>query len=70
MFEIMAMQADKSLFLAIVRHQDHVLHHLCKEHPAIRYNLHIRLHPFKLPTRDQKYFIPDNYIAFNLHFFA
>ena len=46
--------ADNSLFQSIVSNPDHVLRHLCQEHPASQYNLRPRPHPFVLPNSDPK----------------
>src|SRR6218665_3307811 len=53
----MAARADSAHFGAIISNQHHVLRSLCKESPAITYNLRPRSYPFELPDSDCRNFL-------------
>src|SRR6218665_3918965 len=57
-FRDMAARADSNLFGSIISNPHHVLRCLCRESPAIQYNLRSRPHPFDLPERNNKNFLP------------
>src|SRR5688572_19867033 len=44
--------------LSELDHSEHVLRRLCPAHRATQYNLRTRPHPFALPNKDDKNFIP------------
>src|SRR6218665_1272495 len=50
-FKTMAARADSALFGAIINNQHHVLRSLCKERPAMTYNLRPRSHAFRNRNR-------------------
>ena len=54
----LASEADDVLFNAILTDSEHVLRRLCPAHRATQYNLRTRPHPFALPNKDDKNFIP------------
>ena len=54
----LASEADDVLFNAILTDSEHVLRRLCPAHRATQYNLRTRPHPFVLPNKDDKNFIP------------
>src|ERR1043165_1099758 len=56
--ESLANRADDALFKAIISEPKHVLRRMCHERQESRYNLRLRPHPFALPAKDSKNFLP------------
>jgi hypothetical protein len=57
-FEEMATMADGGLLRAVIQNEFHVLRGLFPPVAERRYNLRPRRHPFELPLKDNKNFIP------------